>query len=476
MASEVDIALPSPRMVEVPQRGLYRLERRGHEFSAVHRISQERKPLPVGHQWSLSTTSETHRVFACSPTAPSIWMARHLRSSLWSGVAGDPMLLSMAAGPEGEPASSRWLDTMSSLHKADWIDITVHQGGLRVANTAAKVYIFDSPKDRAMVFWEIDSFRDIIGQANESRRSDWFRNTFRRRWWPWALACGVPAEHHIPGDCGIRSVVTEGMTVHRQSVSTFGLLVLLRKWAISLDCTEGRQRAMGIFAAILSMVPSPLSFEVRSPVAKTTPFLDEYVQVHVCDGKLKAADSLVGSLDSSDKGCGWPYTDITLKAAIDEYQVPGSEIAVELLRALSGVLEHAVVKKHTSSSDILSMVKQQNGFFIDPDVKAMMHKIGRSSFRTSKLCKSLQLRVAGNAHRQQAEALTKYWLAIRECFAQPTTVAMSVDATRFSGRDWQCGPICNVESQQFAWMPPVVLCEETCTHFSWPPNLFLEKC
>jgi len=47
------------------------------------------------------------------------------------------------------------------------------------------------------------------------------------------------------------------------------------------------------------------------------------------------------------------------------------------------------------------------------------------------------------------------FVASRKAMVGATTHALTIDATRFAGRNWNCGIICNVETQTFAWLQPV---------------------
>lgn len=72
------------------------------------------------------------------------------------------------------------------------------------------------------------------------------------------------------------------------------------------------------------------------------------------------------------------------------------------------------------------------------------------------LCKSLKLRMLSTAYKVQLDERTRYWWALRRVLSEAHTVATGVDGTRFSKREWQCGPIGSVEAQIFGWQPPAV--------------------
>ena len=419
----------------------------------IHKITQEQEDLPESDgEWFLVTMVDTDRVYAANSAGhPSIWMTRHLRTSVWS--IGDRVLVYQRSGTDGQPESKRWLSEVSRLHKVDWVDIEVRDGDYFLGRTSAKVYMLDTARDGAMVFWEADAFKDIVGKQVKSA-AEWFKDSFRKSWWPWLMSQGVPESHMLRGQRGQRSVLTECFAVHRHAISTWALLMLIRKWATSLDSGEGRRRAICLFGTMTAMVPSSFKFDykcIRGPVS----IVDEYVEATVVGGKLLPLSGLHGAIGADDREQGWPYSDVTLLLAASSLAFANLTAAHEFCRGMAKVVDHVVVSRHSQPSDIIAKILRQSRFFIDPDVKSMMYKVGRSGFRTSKLCKSLQLRLAGNAYRQQTLDRTKYWLALREEMTSGCTFASSVDATRFSGKDWQCGPICNVGSQKFGWMAPV---------------------
>ena len=128
----------------------------------------------------------------------------------------------------------------------------------------------------------------------------------------------------------------------------------------------------------------------------------------------------------------------------------------ETLKGVANIIENSLIEKHTTPAAIMSRFVGQTSFYIDPQVKGLVGSLGRSASRTFKFCKALRLRVGSNAAREQSHRRTRYWLATRQSMATGTAWATSLDAKGFSGKDWQCGPICNVGTRKFAWMPPVV--------------------
>ena len=149
--------------------------------------------------------------------------------------------------------------------------------------------------------------------------------------------------------------------------------------------------------------------------------------------------------------CQNPLYDLGRGAVISD-----DRVGFEALKGVGQVIEHKLLEQHATSTDLVSRVVHQKSFYIDPHVKTLVGALGRNVFKTFRFCKALGLRVQSNAHREQTSQRTGYWLATRKEMAMSTTWATSVDATRFSGKDWQRGPVCNVESQKFAWMAPVV--------------------
>ena len=110
---------------------------------------------------------------------------------------------------------------------------------------------------------------------------------------------------------------------------------------------------------------------------------------------------------------------------------------------------------NTSQEDFVKAMIAHNSLYTDPYLKGVIAAMGRSVFRNAKFAKQFKLRMAFNGHREQQAERFRYYLATREAMAAGTTFALSVDASRKSGVEYQIGPILNVETQTCAWMPPV---------------------
>ena len=156
---EPGVGVP-PKWLEVPQRGLYSLEKRGSVFSVTHRVTWETKKLPEGHDWHLLTALDTNRVYAASDKGLSMWMSSFLRTSMW---AIDGRVLVHQSASDGEVETKRWLDDVPRYHKCDWVDVVVREGNFVIGRAQANIYIWDTLREGSAVFWEVDSFRDRIG-------------------------------------------------------------------------------------------------------------------------------------------------------------------------------------------------------------------------------------------------------------------------------------------------------------------------
>lgn len=62
-------------------------------------------------------------------------------------------------------------------------------------------------------------------------------------------------------------------------------------------------------------------------------------------------------------------------------------------------------------------------------------------------------------HRLKIDSQSQmtYWLASKREMVNGTTWVTSTDASRFSRREWLAGPICNVDTQRYAWLQPMAL-------------------
>ena len=251
--------------------------------------------------------------------------------------------------------------------------------------------------------------------------------------------------------------MAEGSVTHKNAISTWALLLLIRKWIISFESPAAQQRARCLFGALVGFAPREFRFDVRHrPHTSLVPSDSVAIaEVQVKAGKLVPLPALGAAWGSGGAHCGWPHSEVELTLAASG--MSSASAAAEVFRGLASVIDLKVAASHSTSTEMLKRILDQQGsFYVDPHVKEFVHKLGRNSFRTSKFCKALRLRVAGDAHRAQVQERSKYWMATRKLMTGGITYATSVDATRFSGRDWQCGPICNVSEGKFAWMAPVV--------------------
>ena len=263
---------------------------------------------------------------------------------------------------DDEPESRRWLDDVCRLHKVNWVDVVIKDQGHIVVCVAAKIYILDTPRLGAMLFWELDSFRSVVGHGM-AKAGDWIRNRFRRQWWPWLREQGVPAEHFLQGQCGLRgAAMTSYFEVHKNSISTWALLLLCRKWYASLQDIDTKRKVQGLFIAIMGFAPIPFTFEVACDA-----FATKYVDANVSEGNMIGpVAELREAVGACDLGCGWPYQAIQMSRAVCGLSMASGRIAAEAFRGLAKVVDLAVIAKHTTSGEIVTKLMQQPTFLPRP--------------------------------------------------------------------------------------------------------------
>jgi len=93
---------------------------------------------------------------------------------------------------------------------------------------------------------------------------------------------------------------------------------------------------------------------------------------------------------------------------------------------------------------------------VDRDLRAAVTRMGRNAYRISKIAKTLGVRLGSHTAKIDHLLQHQYWLASRRAMAGTSTHASTTDGKRFAKRDWNGGLLCNVEKQEFCWMPPVV--------------------
>ena len=123
-------------------------------------------------------------------------------------------------------------------------------------------------------------------------------------------------------------------------------------------------------------------------------------------------------------------------------------LVAHLSNAAAFTMELSLSEKHSSTEEIFQRLQSFKSCYLDPHLKALASTLGEKISTTTRWCK----RMATNACREQRRERARYVQATQKVTAQGHTCATAPDATRFSGRDWQCSPIASVDSQLWAWM------------------------
>ena len=245
-----------PQLTELPHTGLHRLFCLAGEYYIKHLVTLETKQLPTGHVWSLAL--HNGRSFVSSASHPPIWISDVLSTSLWKDCEQRMILWAPKLRSDGGDLIA-WVDEVSRQHAWKQQQLTCSAHGHTIVNTTTKIYMFDLPRARASVFWEVNP----VGKACVKHVKDagvWVKQNMRRRWLPLLQNTFlIPAEHYLVGRAGQRAMQiadNPGVIAHQASISTVSLLLLLREWCSSLGGAGGLC-AEAVFKKVISL-PGPI--------------------------------------------------------------------------------------------------------------------------------------------------------------------------------------------------------------------------
>ena len=258
----------------------------------------------------------------------------------------------------------------------------------------------------------------------------------------------------IQGRVGMRNIEAgTGPSCHRTSVSTASLLLLACHWMCCL-ALAGQQMAEAIIIALLLHLPSMcnIMIAVTKPMPNTTAAMCE---VSVNRGVLLPSPMLQEAMPDMG-GSKWPFAPVVLQDLAKALPAKYDWLLSEVMHGVARVMDVGLRQRGAIRDTDIVALAESSQFFVDPDVKLAFNALGRNPYSSSRAAKTLKAKTGAHTSRFDHECQTRYWLASRRAMTPSTTWAVSVDATRFSKKDWQCGHICNVDTQQYAWMQPVV--------------------
>lgn len=98
---------------------------------------------------------------------------------------------------------------------------------------------------------------------------------------------------------------------------------------------------------------------------------------------------------------------------------------------------------------------------IDPELREAVSKLGPNPWAVARQSEKLGLRLGVHSAWVDRRAQLRYLLASTKALAGATTIATSVDATRFSGKNWMAGLAMTTQTGIACWMPPQVINSKT---------------
>ena len=246
-------AAGSLKLRELSHKGFYRLCVKNSVYFVEHIITNESRPLPRGHCWSLELHDDC--MFAYAETHDPIWVSSIMKTSLWASSEDRVLLYGKGLG-EGGNDTKEWLDEFTNKLKVDIIELTLDHNGNCLGRPSVKVYVFALPREQAHVFWEVQSLGLLMGSGSVDVQQ-WLRQAMRRTWMP-ALErrFNVHPDHRIQGRVGMRTS-DGGMDscCHKTSLSTAALLLLVCHWMCSFTVEGQQQMACSVLRALLLHLP-----------------------------------------------------------------------------------------------------------------------------------------------------------------------------------------------------------------------------
>jgi len=438
---------------EVSHKGSIRLRRCGSKFFLQHLLTGEVAALPEGHVWDLHLSGE--KMFASSPTHDSLWCTSLLRTSIWA--RHGRILIFGKAMLANKQDLSMWLDEAIQQRKAICINMEVPLGAGQVAYLSVKGYHLVLPRAGARIFVEVKKIAEFVATGVRDK-SNWLRQGLRRSWiGVMASRFGVQVDHFIPGSSGVKGgVATSDIEVHNSSCSTSALLLLLCLWA-KLFATKA-DRLNCILAIILALVKKlPQQCNIS-------------IEVEACDGSNAVREIQVALQGHTLGPCAelqptmrefahmWPFKPAPLHMLPRIISVEFDWVLAKIFVGVAAELDkHLLTLKPPEPTDLLCLCQNEGAGGVDPDLRHAVGKLGRNRYRLGAFAKTFNAKACAHDARVDHMEQSRYWLAARRVMANATTVAMTTDGTRFSKKDWNCGTVCNVTEQQFAWIQPVAI-------------------
>eukprot|EP00971_Amphidinium_carterae_P336923 6473511-Amphidinium_carterae.1 len=159
----------------------------------------------------------------------------------------------------------------------------------------------------------------------------------------------------------------------------------------------------------------------------------DLVEVRMRAGVLQACPALETSVTRNH--VAWPSVGGSATLVFREWPPCDIWLVTEIVSAIAQAVEVKLQVEHAEAGEGGMEIVSGN-WFVDPDLREALAQLGRNPYATHRLTKKLGLRTGLHASLVDVKAQLRYWLASKRVFQSCTTVATTMDATRFSKKDW----------------------------------------
>eukprot|EP00971_Amphidinium_carterae_P339081 6476688-Amphidinium_carterae.1 len=450
----LELGIPSYEVAtcrEASHNGMHRLVLSQGQTYVQHVLTLESKQLELADRWWLRT--HEGMAYVQSSAMASVWVKDLLHTSVFVSASGRMFLRTKKSAERCD--THMWLDEMSEKHSFKQLKVELFRDGFTVASFHEKIYVWHFPRGENYVFWELAELAKGVNRHCEDPGL-WLRQNMRRLWLPMLAASFslVESEHFMQGRVGQRanrSDAARPSLVHQNSVSTHALLLLVRHWMQSLQGPSSHL-AQCLWNWLLARLGDNVTLYVHKRKRQAGHPLD-YVEVIMRKGILQPAPALEQAVTRD--ALHWPSVGGSAMLVLRDWPAADLWLVHEVCSALARAIESKIQIELAENGESRMEVVSGN-WFVDPDLRAALAQLGRNPYATSRITRKLGLRTGLHAAVIDVKAQLRYWLACKRVFQGCTTISTTMDATRFSKKDWVCGSALAVDKNKYAWVLPVV--------------------
>eukprot|EP00971_Amphidinium_carterae_P072293 1429986-Amphidinium_carterae.1 len=450
----LDLGIPSYEVAtcrESAHEGMHRLVQSQGQTFVQHVLTLESKQLALADRWWLRI--HEGMAYVQSSANVSVWVKDILNTSVFVSATGRMFMRARKSSDQSDV--HMWLDELCEKHSFKQLKVDFFRDGFTVASFHEKIYVWQFPRGENYVHWELAELAKAVNRHCKDPGL-WLRQNMRRLWLPMlATSFGlVESEHFLQGRVGQRANRADAARVslvHQNCLSTHALLLLVRHWMQTLQGPSSHL-AQCLWNWLLARLGDHVTLYVNKRRRQVGHPLD-YVEVVMRKGVLEASPVLEPAV--TRHALHWPSVAGSAMLLLRDWAPADLWLVQEVCSALARAIESKIQLEVAESGETTMEIVSGN-WFIDPDLRAALAQLGRNPYATSRITKRLGLRTGLHAAVVDVKAQLRYWLASKRVFEGCSTISTTMDATRFSKKDWVCGSALAVEKNKYSWVLPVV--------------------